>query len=53
LISAPGSFPFSLAAPLDFLKNHGAFALLPIQGEMSLDAADKVCDAIADFYGKK
>ncbi|MGB7770169.1 MAG: DegT/DnrJ/EryC1/StrS family aminotransferase [Verrucomicrobiia bacterium] len=26
---------------------------LPIHGEMSLDAADKVCDAIAEFYGKK
>jgi dTDP-4-amino-4,6-dideoxygalactose transaminase len=26
---------------------------LPIHGEMSLDAADQVCDAIAEFYGKK
>jgi dTDP-4-amino-4,6-dideoxygalactose transaminase len=26
---------------------------LPIHGEMTLDAADKVCDAIAEFYGKK
>jgi len=26
---------------------------LPIHGEMSLAAADKVCDAIAEFYGKK
>jgi dTDP-4-amino-4,6-dideoxygalactose transaminase len=26
---------------------------LPIHGEMSLDAADIVCDAIAEFYGKK
>jgi len=26
---------------------------LPIHGEMALDAADKVCDAIAEFYGKK
>jgi dTDP-4-amino-4,6-dideoxygalactose transaminase len=26
---------------------------LPIHGEMGLDAADKVCDAIAEFYGKK
>ena len=26
---------------------------LPIHGEMNLDAADKVCDAIAEFYGKK
>jgi dTDP-4-amino-4,6-dideoxygalactose transaminase len=26
---------------------------LPIHGEMGLDAADQVCDAIAAFYGKK
>jgi dTDP-4-amino-4,6-dideoxygalactose transaminase len=26
---------------------------LPIHGEMGLDAADMVCDAIAQFYGKK
>jgi dTDP-4-amino-4,6-dideoxygalactose transaminase len=26
---------------------------LPIHGEMTLDAADIVCDAIAEFYGKK
>ncbi|HVU28019.1 MAG TPA: DegT/DnrJ/EryC1/StrS family aminotransferase [Verrucomicrobiae bacterium] len=26
---------------------------LPIHGEMSLDVADKVADAIAEFYGKK
>jgi dTDP-4-amino-4,6-dideoxygalactose transaminase len=26
---------------------------LPIHGEMVVDAADKVCDAIAEFYGKK
>ena len=26
---------------------------LPIHGEMPLDAADKVCDAIVEFYGKK
>jgi dTDP-4-amino-4,6-dideoxygalactose transaminase len=26
---------------------------LPVHGEMALDAADKVCDAIAEFYGKK
>jgi dTDP-4-amino-4,6-dideoxygalactose transaminase len=26
---------------------------LPIHGEMSLDAANQVCDAIAEFYGKK
>ena len=26
---------------------------LPIHGEMPLDAADQVCDAIAEFYGKK
>jgi dTDP-4-amino-4,6-dideoxygalactose transaminase len=26
---------------------------LPIHGEMTLDAADRVCDAIAEFYGKK
>ena len=26
---------------------------LPIHGEMGLDAADQVCDAIAEFYGKK
>jgi dTDP-4-amino-4,6-dideoxygalactose transaminase len=26
---------------------------LPIHGEMSLEAADMVCDAIADFYGRK
>jgi dTDP-4-amino-4,6-dideoxygalactose transaminase len=26
---------------------------LPIHGEMSLDAADTVCEAIAAFYGKK
>ncbi len=26
---------------------------LPIHGEMGLDAADKACDAIAEFYGKK
>src|SRR5277367_3498696 len=26
---------------------------LPIHGEMGLDAADKVCDAIAEFYGKR
>ena len=26
---------------------------LPIHGEMGLDAADKVCDAIAEFFGKK
>jgi dTDP-4-amino-4,6-dideoxygalactose transaminase len=26
---------------------------LPIHGEMALDAADKVCDAITEFYGKK
>lgn len=25
---------------------------LPIHGEMTLDAADSVCDAIANFYGK-
>jgi len=24
-----------------------------IHGEMSLDAADKVCDVMAEFYGKK
>jgi mRNA interferase RelE/StbE len=24
-----------------------------VPGEMSLDAADKVCDVIAEFYGKK
>ena len=26
---------------------------LPIHGEMTLDTADQVCDAIAEFYGKK
>jgi len=26
---------------------------LPIHGEMGLDVADQVCDAIAKFYGKK
>jgi dTDP-4-amino-4,6-dideoxygalactose transaminase len=26
---------------------------LPIHGEMALDAADQVCDAIAEFYGRK
>ncbi|MEI6196593.1 MAG: DegT/DnrJ/EryC1/StrS family aminotransferase [Verrucomicrobiota bacterium] len=26
---------------------------LPIHGEMGLDAADKVCDAVLEFYGKK
>jgi dTDP-4-amino-4,6-dideoxygalactose transaminase len=26
---------------------------LPIHGEMTLDAADTVCDAIAEFYGRK
>ena len=26
---------------------------LPVHGEMPLDAADKVCTAIAEFYGKK
>ena len=26
---------------------------LPIHGEMGLDAADKVCDAIAEYFGKK
>ena len=26
---------------------------LPIHGEMSLDAADVVCDTVAEFYGKK
>ena len=26
---------------------------LPIHGEMTLDTADKVCDAIAEFYGKR
>jgi perosamine synthetase len=26
---------------------------LPVHGEMSLEAADLVCDAIAEFYGKK
>jgi dTDP-4-amino-4,6-dideoxygalactose transaminase len=26
---------------------------LPVHGEMQLDAADQVCDAIAEFYGKK
>ena len=26
---------------------------LPVHGEMTLDAADKVADAIAEFYGKK
>jgi len=26
---------------------------LPIHGEMSLDIADKVCDAIAEFFGKR
>jgi dTDP-4-amino-4,6-dideoxygalactose transaminase len=26
---------------------------LPIHGEMSLDDADRVCDAIGEFYGKK
>jgi dTDP-4-amino-4,6-dideoxygalactose transaminase len=26
---------------------------LPIHGEMSLEAADVVCDAIAQFHGKK
>jgi len=25
---------------------------LPIHGEMALEAADRVCDAIAEFYGK-
>ena len=26
---------------------------LPVHGEMGLDAADRVCEAIAAFYGKK
>jgi dTDP-4-amino-4,6-dideoxygalactose transaminase len=26
---------------------------LPIHGEMALDAADQVCDAVAEFYGSK
>jgi len=26
---------------------------LPIHGEMGLDAADRVCEAIAAFYAKK
>jgi dTDP-4-amino-4,6-dideoxygalactose transaminase len=26
---------------------------LPIHGEMGLEAADQVCDAVAAFYGKK
>ncbi len=26
---------------------------LPIHGEMDIEAADKVCDVIAEFYGKK
>jgi len=26
---------------------------LPIHGEMGLDAADRVCEAIGAFYGKK
>lgn len=26
---------------------------LPIHGEMTLDAADKVCNAIAEFYGRR
>jgi hypothetical protein len=30
----------------------GDLHLQPIHGEMSLDAADKVCDLIAEFYGK-
>jgi len=25
---------------------------LPIHGEMGLDTADQVCDALAQFYGK-
>jgi hypothetical protein len=53
LISAPRLSGFSRAGPLDFPKNRGAFALLAMHGEMGLDAPDKVCDAIADFCGKK
>jgi dTDP-4-amino-4,6-dideoxygalactose transaminase len=26
---------------------------LPIHGEMNLEAADRVCNAVAEFYGKK
>ena len=47
----------ALAGPQKFADNTEKavkeILSLPIHGEMDLDAADKVCEAITEFYGKK
>jgi dTDP-4-amino-4,6-dideoxygalactose transaminase len=47
-----GRFPYTPKLP----KTEAAvneILSLPIHGEMALEAADRVCDAIVEFYGKK
>src|SRR6185503_1928483 len=47
-----GRFPFTPKLPKTEAVVKEILSL-PIHGEMTLDAADRVCDAIAEFYGKK
>lgn len=47
-----GRFPYTPKLPRTEAAVNEILSL-PIHGEMALEAADRVCDAIAEFYGKK